>query len=423
MKPPSGPKKQTQFKPNFRQEMPKMPYLPACVKRHYPAPSKKPSFVTTNQNASKWLAMVGTFDYCFEKVEAPVKPVANYRIGARMNIVSAVILLVVGLVILWKCAELLVAGAVGLAKRFGVSSLVVGLTVVAMGTSAPELAASIAGVLRESGGGNIAIGNVFGSNIANLALVGGLVALIRPLMVKKQTLCREIPVMILMALLLWPFLHNSYLARPESIALLVVFAVLILLTIHLARKEARQNKKVEANRLAIENANDTEVITTASGDRIKSGDGIKNVLFIVIGLAGLAVGAKMAVEGAVFIGKEIGLSEGVIALTIIAFGTSLPELVTCVVAAIKGHHDISVGNLVGSNIFNTLLVVGGAGVVRPFEIGPRFAGGTDYWIMIIVNAAFALAVIVGRRTIGRVGGTLLLCGYIGYLVYLFGYSG
>ena len=341
-----------------------------------------------------------------------------------MNIVSAVILLVVGLVILWKCAELLVAGAVGLAERLGVSSLVVGLTVVAMGTSAPELAASIAGVLRKSGeGGNIAIGNVFGSNIANLALVGGLVALIRPLMVKKQTLCREIPVMILMALLLWPFLHNSYLARPESIALLVVFAVLILLTIHLARKEARQNKKVEANRLAIENANDTEVITTASGDRIKSGDGIKNLLFIVIGLAGLAIGAKMAVEGAVFIGKEIGLSEGVIALTIIAFGTSLPELVTCVVAAIKGHHDISVGNLVGSNIFNTLLVVGGAGVVREFTIESRFAGGTDYWIMIIVSAAFALAVLIGKRTIGRVSGTLLLCGYIGYLVYLFGYSG
>ena len=357
-----------------------------------------------------------------------------------MNIVLAIVILVGGLAILWKCAELLVAGAVGLAKRLGVSSLVVGLTVVAMGTSAPELAASIAGVLRETGGGNIAVGNVFGSNIANLALVGGLVALIRPLMVKRQTLRREIPVMILMALLLWPFLHNSYLARPESIALLVVFAVLILLTIHLARKESGHNKKAEADRLAathgngaemdsrlrgndIENGNDTEVITRVSGNGIKRGDGIKNVLFIMIGLAGLAVGAKMAVEGAVFIGKEIGLSESVIGLTIIAFGTSLPELVTCVVAAIKGHHDISVGNLVGSNIFNTLLVVGGAGVVRPFEIGPRFAGGTDYWIMVIVSAAFALAVLVGRRTIGRVSGTLLLCVYVGYLVYLFGYSG
>jgi len=345
------------------------------------------------------------------------------RFVEQMNLALAIVILVGGLAILWKCAELLVAGAVGLAWRLGVSSLAVGLTVVAMGTSAPELAASIAGVLRETGGGNIAVGNVFGSNIANLALVGGLVALIRPLMVKRQTLRREIPVMILMALLLWPFLHNSYLTRPESILLIVVFAVLILLTIHLARKEAEQNKKAEAKRLAAENTSDTEVITSASGDRIKGGDGIKNLLFIVIGLAGLAIGAKMAVEGAVFIGQKVGLSESVIGLTIIAFGTSLPELVTCVVAAIKGHHDISVGNLVGSNIFNTLLVVGGAGVVRPFEVGSRFAGGTDYWIMIIVSVAFTLAVLIGKRTIGRISGTLLVCGYVGYLVYLFEYSG
>ena len=339
-----------------------------------------------------------------------MKPVAKYRIGEQMNIVLAVVLLVGGLVILWKCAELLVAGAVGLAERLGISSLVVGLTVVAMGTSAPELAVSIAGVLEKTGeGGNIAIGNVFGSNIANLALVGGLVALIRPLRVKKQTLRREIPVMILMALLLWPFLHNSYLSRPESIALLAVFAALILLTIHLARKEAG-NLKREAAGVKRDMRHDIR-------------DMKKNVLFIVIGLMGLAVGAKMAVEGAVFIGGKVGLSEGVIALTIIAFGTSLPELVTCVVAATKGHHDISVGNLVGSNIFNTLLVVGGAGVVRPFEIGERLAGGTDYWIMIIVSAAFALAVILGKRIIGRLSGTLLLCGYFGYLVYLFGYSG
>jgi cation:H+ antiporter len=148
------------------------------------------------------------------------------------------------------------------------------------------------------------------------------------------------------------------------------------------------------------------------------------VLFVVIGLAGLAGGAKMTVVGAVFIGKEkLGLSNSVIGLTIIAFGTSLPELVTCVVATIKGQHDISVGNLVGSNIFNTLLVTGGAGVVRPFDIEPRFAGGTDYWIMIIVSAGFAALAIIGRRIIGRVSGALLLCGYFGYMAYLFAYSG
>jgi cation:H+ antiporter len=144
----------------------------------------------------------------------------------------------------------------------------------------------------------------------------------------------------------------------------------------------------------------------------------KNVLFVLIGLAGLALGAKMAVDGAVFIGLEIGLSERVIALTVIAFGTSLPELVTCVVAAVKGHHDISVGNLVGSNIFNTLLVTGAAGTVRPFEIGPRLAGGVDYWIMIVISIAFAAAIIIGKRVIGRVCGSLLVCAYVGYIIYI-----
>jgi len=238
-------------------------------------------------------------------------------------------------------------------------------------------------------------------------------------MVKRQTLYREIPVMILTGLLLWPFLFNSHLARPEAFALLAVFAVLILITILLAKKERVQtkNKQAELNRLAVENGGDPKIIIPASGDAKK------NVLFIVIGLIGLAVGAKMALEGAVFIGTKIGLSESVIGLTIIAFGTSLPELVTCVAAAVRGHHDISVGNLVGSNIFNTLLVVGGAGIILPFDIEQRLAGGIDYWIMISVSAAFALAIFLGKHIIGRISGTLLLCGYVGYIVYLVGYSG
>ena len=343
-----------------------------------------------------------------------------------MNITLALILLTGGLAVLWKSADLLVAGAVGLAHRLGISSLVIGLTVIAMGTSAPELAASIAGVLEKTGGGgDLAIGNVFGSNIANLALVGGLVAIIRPLKVKKQTIRREIPVMIIMELLLWPFLCNSHLSRPEAFILIVIFIALIIITIHLARKERIQSrlKQILPNGLAANNATDTKQMGQTGVDGVERRDGIKNVFFIIIGLIGLAVGAKMAVVGAVFIGTKIGLSKGVIALTIIAFGTSLPELVTCMVAAIKGHHDISVGNLVGSNIFNTLLVVGGAGIVLPFNIERQFAGGIDYWIMIAVSVAFAAAVIIGRRVINRLSGILLVCGYIGYLLYLFGYNG
>jgi cation:H+ antiporter len=315
-----------------------------------------------------------------------------------------VILLACGLVILWKCAELLVAGAVGLARMLGVSSLVVSLTVVAMGTSAPEVAASIAGVLRKTGGGDIAIGNVFGSNIANLALVGGLIAIIRPLKVRRKTLFREIPVMLAAALLLWPLLRNSHLSRLEAVVLLAVFAVLVILTIYTARRESRLP------------GYESESFEPDAKQQARSAK--KNILFILVGLAGLALGAKMAVEGAVFIGIKIGLSERVIALTIIAFGTSLPELVTCIVAAIKGHHDISVGNLVGSNIFNTLLVTGAAGVIRPFDVGPRLAGGLDYWIMVIVSAAFAALIIISRRVLGRLCGLLLVCAYIGYVIYL-----
>lgn len=328
----------------------------------------------------------------------------------------AVILLAGGLLILWKSADWLVDGAVALAKRLGISPLVVGLTVVAMGTSAPEVAASIAAAVK--GIGDMAIGNVYGSNIANLALVGGLAALIRPIAIKKQTLQREIPVLLLVTLLLWPVLHNSYLSRPEGLLLLAVFAGLILLTVCIARREAHKSTSPQ------EHENTHERNTQACPERSRR-DEIRNtkksILFIVVGLAGLALGAEMTVRGAVFIGRQIGLSEAVIGLTIIAIGTSLPELVTCVAASIKKQHDISIGIMVGSNIFNALLAIGVAGLVRPFEVVSRLAGGLDYWIMVIVSFVFAAAALVGRR-IGRADAALLFCGYIGYMVYLLAYS-
>ncbi len=310
----------------------------------------------------------------------------------------AILLLTGGLLLLWKGADLLVNGAVGIAERLGVSQLVVGLTVVAMGTSAPEAAASIASVLE--GRGDIAIGNVFGSNIANLALVGGVVALINPLRVQAQTLRREIPTMLIVALLLWPLLRNRTLSRPEGVLLLLVFLALVVYTVHAARAGA-----------APPAVGDVPVV----GPRVSMK---RHIAFVVIGLVGLTLGARLAVTGAVTIGTRIGLSDAVIGSTIMAIGTSLPELVTCVLAALKGHHDISVGNLVGSNIFNTLLVSGAAAVVRPFTVGRRFAGGVDFWIMIGVSVAFALTAIVGKRVIGRVGGLLLLAIYVGYLIYL-----
>jgi cation:H+ antiporter len=327
-----------------------------------------------------------------------------------MNLIWAIVLLAGGLALLWKGADLLVAGSVRLAKQFGISSLIIGLTLVAMGTSAPEVAASIAGVLQKNNGGDIAVGNVFGSNIANLILVGGLVALIRPLKVQKLTLQREIPIMIGVALLLWPFFRNGYLSRPEAAVLLLVFVILVILTVYAAKRQSQKTKLIEDK-------------INPEGKKYRKKVVNKSILFVIAGLAGLAIGAKMTVFGAIYIGKVMfGLSEGVIALTVIALGTSLPELVTCVVAAVKGEHDISVGNLVGSNIFNTLLVTGAAGLVKSFDVSSRFADGTDYWIMIAVSIAFAAAAMIGRRTIGRIAGIFLLSGYAAYIIYLFKYG-
>jgi len=332
-----------------------------------------------------------------------LRVIANNIFYYDMNITLACIFLIAGLLILWKAADLLVAGAVGLAERLGVSPLIVGLTIVAMGTSAPEVAASIAAVAR--GMGDTAIGNVFGSNIANLALVGGIAALIRPIQIDKLTLRREIPVMILVAFFLWPILHNMSLSRPEGLLLLGVFIALILFTVLTARSKEHKHvlNIVEGSK--------------SSQEHLEASSIGKNLFFIIIGLANLALGADLAVRGAVVIGKQIGLSEAVIGLTIVAIGTSLPELATCVVAAIKGHHDISIGNLVGSNIFNTLMVTGTAGTIWPFAIGPRLMA-FDYWIMIIVSIGFAAVGIIGRRVISRISGLLLLCGYIAYLVFL-----
>ena len=318
-----------------------------------------------------------------------------------MGLIIPFSFLIGGLVILWKAAELLVDGAVSLSQRLGVSSLVIGLTVVAMGTSAPEVAASIAAAIR--GSGDIAVGNVYGSNIANLALVGGLAALIRPISVRKTTLMREIPVMLAVALLLPIFLFDKNLARWEGTVLVAVFIILIFLTIFESRMKGK-----------------ADIIEPLSFE-LKQMTFARSIIFVIGGLIGLALGAEGTVRGAVVIGRASGISEAVIGLTIVAVGTSLPELVTCIVAALKKQDDISIGNLVGSNIFNTLLVTGVAAMVRPFGIEPRLIGA-DYWIMIGVSVVFAVFVLIGRLKITRIEALILLGVYTAYIAYLFTFS-
>lgn len=322
-----------------------------------------------------------------------------------MDMFWAFTILSVGVLLLWKGADLLVTGAVSVAERFGISPLIIGLTIVAMGTSAPEVATSIAAVLKPEGGGDVALGNICGSNIANLALVGGIIALIHPMLIKKQVLLREFPVMIAGTLVLWPILADGHVSRPEASILLCLFIGILLFTIVAAMRQRAATVVLEDSE---SHANDSSKPAPSLAD---------SLLRICLGLTGLIFGADLVIKGATTIGEWLGLSDAVVGIVFVAVGTSLPELVTCVVAATKGHHDMSIGNLVGSNVFNALLVTGCAGLASPFDVGGRFAGGRDYLAMLGTSLLFWGIAIAGRGTIGRVGGSLLLLTYVGYILY------
>jgi len=324
----------------------------------------------------------------------------------HLTLLWALILLPVGLLILIKGADWLVDGAVAVAKQFGLSPLIIGLTIVAMGTSAPEVAASIQAALEASPG--IAAGNVYGSNLANLALVGGLCAIIRPIAVSRAALLRDIPIMLAAALLLFVFFYTgSSLGRTESVVLLILFAAIIILMIHTERRNA--NKDPHANE-------DKAAAIEHAAPRQPKSFGL-SIFFILIGLFCLAEGAGLTVESAKVIGRTAGLSEIVIGATIVALGTSLPELMTCLIAAFKGHDDLSVGNLVGSNIFNTLLVIGISGLLRPYYLAddPQLIG-VNYWLMILVLILFAIIAFAFKKISKTAGVFLFLC-YAAYIMY------
>ena len=325
----------------------------------------------------------------------------------NMSLLWAVILLFVGLTVLIKGADWLVDGAVAVAKRLGMSPLIIGLTIVAMGTSAPEVAASIKAALENSPG--IAVGNVYGSNIANLALVGGLCAMIRPISVSRVAIFRDIPLMLATALLLYGvFYTGRSLGRAESIFMLVLFVGVIFFMIYSERLRAKKDANVLQEKAS--------TVEHAAPHQPKS---LWLSLFIIfIGLICLAEGASLTVSTAKIIGRHAGLSEIVIGATIVALGTSLPELITCLIAAFKGHDDLSVGNLVGSNIFNTLLVIGASGLVRPYSIEAKLIGW-NYWLMIIVCVIFSIIAFAFKKISKPAGLFLFLC-YVGYIAYNFG---
>ncbi|MCK2126118.1 calcium/sodium antiporter [Thauera aromatica] len=312
-----------------------------------------------------------------------------------------VLMFVLGLVVLVAGAELLVRGASRLATSFGVSPLVVGLTVVAFGTSAPEMAVSVGSAL--AGSPDLAIGNVVGSNIANILLILGISALITPLLVDEQIIRQEIPIMIGVSALLVVMALDGSLSLLESA---ILFGLVLAYTVFLVVQSRRASKGVQ-------DEFETE-LPTSTWDRHWS----VQLALIAIGLAMLVVGADWLVDAAVAFARAFGVSDLVIGLTIVAVGTSMPEIATSIVAALRGQRDIAVGNVVGSNVFNILAVLGAAGIASGAGLPvSEAARNFDLWVMLAV--AFAcLPIMITGREIARWEGGIFLGYYAAYTAWL-----
>ena len=311
--------------------------------------------------------------------------------------------LILGLVTLIVAGEFLVRGAVGIAKRFHISTLVIGMTVISFGTSAPELLVCLDAAM--GGYPEIAIGNVVGSNIANIALVLGLTVLILPIVVDRNSKRIDLPMMLLATALFAVFALDGEIQRYEGA---ILFVILVAFTYWLIRNSRRKTKK-EMAAAAIDVNDDDEVAKVKDKPLL-------SILFLLIGFTGLLFGADWLVHGAIDIATHFGMEERVIAVTVVAFGTSIPELITSGVAAIKGETDISIGNLIGSNVFNIMAVIGLTAIIRPIGVSSSIIS-SDMWWMIAIAVALIPFMILGRK-IGRFKGALLLGTYIAYITIL-----
>lgn len=302
------------------------------------------------------------------------------------------VLLIIGFALLVWGADKFVAGASAFARRLGVSPLLVGLTIVAFGTSAPELAVSLTAALQ--GANEIAVGNVVGSNLFNLLVVAGLSAVICPLVMDRTLLRRDWPLSVGAAVLLLVFIAPDLkISRIEGLILLATFAVVLGAQIRAALK----------NRDELETEED-EVLMPP----------VMIGVNIVLGLACIIIGGQMAVNGATGIARMFGLSETLIGLTIVAIGTSLPELVTSLVAARKGQNEIAMGNVIGSNLFNILLILGVSSAITPIPV--QATSIVDCIVLIAVSVIFYLPAMRGK--LGRFPGAVMALSYVAYTVYL-----
>lgn len=310
-----------------------------------------------------------------------------------MDIVIPVLLLITGFVLLIKGADWFVDGSSKIADRFGISQLVIGLTIVAMGTSLPEAAVSIASALKGNAG--ITIGNVVGSNIMNILVILGLTAMVRAIPVQKSTVRYEIPFMIFVTVLLAVLgLWDNRVNRLEG---MVLWGFMILYLLYLLKMAKGGDSQEEIPRME------------------KTGRVPKMLGMVVFGAVMIVIGSDVTVNAATELALLFRIDDRIIGLTIVAFGTSLPELVTSVAAAWKGKADIAVGNIVGSNIFNILFVVGTSALITPVEYKADFLADS---IAAAAAAVLLLICVVQKRRLGRLGGAVMLAGYAVYFMYL-----
>ncbi len=305
-----------------------------------------------------------------------------------------ILLLIIGFIFLIKGADVFVDGVSSTAQNFRVSKMLIGLTIIAFGTSAPELAVSISALA--SGSGDMVLGNVIGSCILNILLILGIAAVIHPIKIKANTVHKEIPLCVLVSTLLAVLLLDSFLSggedlftRSDALVVVLFFTVFLYYLITLA-KQSRENKENEKAKYKL----------------------WKSLLFVLVGLAGIVLGSEMVVRNASAIAAGIGWSERLIALTVVAFGTSLPELVTTIVASHKGEQDLAVGNIIGSNIFNICIVLGVPVLI--FGTVPLAGFSMLDIIMLVVSAVMLFVFAFTKRTLGRGEGIAMLVTFVLY---------
>jgi cation:H+ antiporter len=305
-----------------------------------------------------------------------------------------------GLLLLVAGGDALVRGAALLARRLGVSTAVIGLTVVAIGTSVPELVVAVLAALR--GAPDLAVGNVIGSNLFNLSASLGIAALVYPLSVRGEAIRLEWPVLFLGTLLALAFLRDAHLDRLEAAVMLAALAGFVSWTVVIARKNLTPSEHTDLH----------EVVTAREG-LFAQHPTVVAVALVVLGVGGLVLGGDWVVAGSVSLARRIGMSDRVIGLTIVAVGTGLPELVTSVVAAAKRESDIAVANMIGSSIFNLLGILGGAALIHPIRFDPSLAGADLIWLVAITLGIWPI--LHTGRSVSRWEGALMVGVYAAYL--------